>query len=240
MPNDNIQNFIYIIIVFIVIFSIVWVLLNYKEIIYKEQPEIFDNIVPKSSSLPESLPKYHTYILTDNDMIKYELFTFSQLNFNLQKQILNKIIDSSYSNIYKNLLDIDNIIALINTKSKYNPINDIVFAVRLNRITDPKIISYGQELLFNEHNAVNYSLMNGQQINLSESLLLIYENILTVSLPNNEFNITNNNKFINANINNNQINSKYIKLLQIDDLPIYLINLTDDQYNIKINEQILP
>ena len=139
-------------------------------------------------------------------------------------------------NLYKKLIDIELLQSLIEAGSKYNTVNDIVFAVRLNRMQDDTIISYNQELIFDENKDVNYSLLNYQRIKKSSSILSIYNGILSVSLPDDPFNIKNQNEFKKAIINDNKISFKNIRLTQIEELPIYLINLTDKDYNIKIEE----
>ena len=276
--------------------------------------------------------KYYKYVLSDDEYKNYELMTFSQLNFDLQQKILNKIINneiilntekfqnindlinfinnakqiissteipnnfnmsteinnsitiennnsiqssesnnyytqnpvqSSESNnyynqnpvqsseniiasssapqivnYYKNVLDIDNLKSLIETGSRYIPINDLIFAVRSNKILDEKILSYNPKLLFDENDTINYSVMNLSRISeLPRAKLTSYNNILLISVPNDNFNLDNKNIFESAVIRDNQISFKNIKLNQIDDLPISLINLTDASTNIKIEKE---
>ena len=297
-------------ILFIILLLILFVLFNISLNNNKLSTEQFYNT---------DINNYYSYIISipDNDpildqntsgpvltSINYQLVTFSQLNFNLQKKIFDKIINNeilknnteqfqnntlatnvpfdinsifnktyevpsfslppdlnifknynmqtpnnteqfqnnpsitqqtySLPNFYRNLFDIKYTDSSISNRSVYRLINDIVFAVRTNQFNE-EIINNKQELLFDENNIINYSvpyLINNPM--QSNSLLSICNGILTVSSPNDLFNITNNNKFEVATISNNKISDKYIKLTQIDDLPVYLIDLTNTQNNIKI------
>jgi hypothetical protein len=238
-------------------------------------------------------PNYHTYILTDDNQIKYELVTFTQLSFNLQKKILDKLTNDeifkndttedfqntssttntqleinnnfnntfsspdlnisgnnnysmpSYSsqpnNLYKKLYSTRQLKSLISDGSNYSTVNDIVFAVRLNRMKDNTVISFKQELLFDDKNDIFYSYNYNLEIKKTDHILSLYKDILTASLPDDSFNIKNKNEFKKAVINDNKISFKNIKLTQIDDSPVYLIDLTDKDHNIKIekNEVII-
>ena len=161
-----------------------------------------DNTLDTFSDTPDKI--YTTYELLDNNSVKYELLTFSQLNFDLQKKILDKIINNEISmtanelklnffsklffsnekpsvNFYKNLFDIDVTTALIETNTNYIHVNDIVFAVRLNRIKDDKIINNNQHLVFNVNKDISYSITNNLAIKPSKAQLLLYNSILTVT-----------------------------------------------------------
>jgi hypothetical protein len=141
-------------------------------------------------------------------------------------------------NYYKNILDIDNLKSSIDSGSRYIPINDLIFAVRANRMLDENILSYKPKLLFDENDVVNYSVMNLSRISeLPKAKLTSYNNILLISVPNDNFNIDNKNIFESAVVKDNQISFKNIKLNQIDDLPIALIKLTDGPSNIKIEKE---
>ena len=181
---------------------------------------------------------YYKYILTNSNNIQYQIFTFSQLNFDLQKKILNKIINNNLDNYYKNIIDINKLNTLVNVGSRYIPNNDLLFAVRVNRLLDEKILSYSPELLFDENNNINYSVLNLQKINsLPNSKLSIYNHTLLLTVPNDDFNITNQNTFSDAIIKDNQISFNNIDLIQIDDLPISLIKLTNNITNITFHKE---
>ena len=307
--SDNIL----LIILFVFLF---FLFLNNK----KQKNEKFQNIENVTK-------KYYKYVLSDDDYKKYELMTFSQLNFDLQQKILNKIINNEiiltnekfqnissieipissnenifnlkttiensintentiltntiqsnenkyyssenitlpssenpiyssenpiYSseniiisssapeivNYYKNILDIDYLKSTIEVGTRYIPINDLIFAVRANRMLDENILSYKPKLLFDENDIINYSVMNLNRINeLLKAKLTSYNNILLISVPNDDFNINNKNIFESAIIKDNQISFKNIKLNKIDDLPIALIKLTDAPTTIKIEKE---
>jgi hypothetical protein len=103
---------------------------------------------------------------------------------------------------------------------------------------DENILSYKPKLLFDENDIINYSVMNLNRINeLSKSKLTLYNNILLLSVPNDDFNINNKNIFESAIIKDNQISFKNVKLNKIDDLPIALIKLTDASTAIKIEKE---
>jgi len=261
----------------------------------------------KFQNIENVTKKYYKYVLSDDDYKKYELMTFSQLNFDLQQKILNKIINneiilnnekfqnindttqkissieipiSSNENIfnlkttidntistgntmqtsenpihsseniiasssapeivnyYKNILDIDYLKLSIEVGSRYIPINDLIFAVRANRMLDENVLSYKSKLLFDENDIINYSVMNLIKINeLPKAKLTSYNNILLISVPNDDFNINNKNIFESAIIKDNQISFKNVKLNKIDDLPIALIKLTDAPTAIKIEKE---
>jgi hypothetical protein len=321
--SDNIL----LIILFVVLFIL---FLNNKQ----PKNEKFQNIENVTK-------KYYKYVLSDDDYKKYELMTFSQLNFDLQQKILNKIINneiiltnekfqnissieipissnenifnlkttiensintentiltntiqsnenkyyssenitlpssenpiyssenpiyssenliyssenpiysseniitSSYApeivNYYKNILDIDYLKSSIEVGSRYIPINDLIFAVRANRMLDENVLSYKSKLLFDENDIINYSVMNLIKINeLPKAKLTSYNNILLISVPNDDFNINNKNIFESAIIKDNQISFKNVKLNKIDDLPIAIIKLTDTPTTIKIEKE---
>jgi hypothetical protein len=215
------------------------------------------NYVPPTTtySMPNYVPPTTTYSMpnyapptTTYSMPNYvpPTTTYSMPNYapssNMQNDASNmsstiNSMSQSPPNLYKRLIDIELLQSLIEAGSKYNAINDIVFAVRLNRMQDDTIISYNQELLFDENKDVNYSLLNHQRIKKSNSILSSYNGILSVSLPDDPFNIKKQNEFKKAIINDNKISFKNIRLTQIEELPIYLIDLTDKDYNIKIEEQ---
>jgi len=146
-------------------------------------------------------------------------------------------------NLYKKLIDIELLQSFLEAGSAYNICNDIVFAVRTKMMKADTIINEGQELLFDEHNDVNYKLSRDMSmIKKKNSILSVYNGILSVSIPDDPFNIKNQNEFKKAIINDNKISFKNIRLTQIgltqiEDSPIYLINLTDKDYNIKIREE---
>jgi hypothetical protein len=302
--SDNIL----LIILFVFLF---FLFLNNK----KQKNEKFQNI-------ENITKKYYKYVLSDDENKKYELMTFSQLNFDLQQKILNKIINNeiilnnekfqnindttqkissieipissnenifnlkttidntistgntmqtsenkyyssenitlpssenpihsseniiaSFSapeivNYYKNILDIDYLKSSIEVGSRYIPINDLIFAVRANRMLDENVLSYKSKLLFDENDIINYSVMNLIKINeLPKAKLTSYNNILLISVPNDDFNINNKNIFESAIIKDNQISFKNVKLNKIDDLPIALIKLTDAPTAIKIEKE---
>jgi len=299
-----------ILLIILLVFLIILFLNNKKQI--NEKFQNIENVTKK----------YYKYVLSDDDYKKYELMTFSQLNFDLQQKILNKIINNEiilnnekfqnindttqkissieipissnenifnlkttidntistentmqtsenkyYSsenitlpssenpihsseniiasssapeivNYYKNILDIDYLKSSIEVGSRYIPINDLIFAVRANRMLDENILSYKPKLLFDENDNINYSVMNLNKINeLPKAKLTSYNNILLISVPNDDFNINNKNIFESAIIKDNQISFKNVKLNKIDDLPIALIKLTDAQTAIKIEKE---
>jgi len=284
-----------ILLIILFVFLIILFLNNKKQI--NEKFQNIENVTKK----------YYKYVLSDDDYKKYELMTFSQLNFDLQQKILNKIINneiilnnekfqnindttqkissieipiSSNENIfnlkttidntistgntmqtsenpihsseniiasssapeivnyYKNILDIDYLKLSIEVGSRYIPINDLIFAVRANRMLDENVLSYKSKLLFDENDIINYSVMNLIKINeLPKAKLTSYNNILLISVPNDDFNINNKNIFESAIIKDNQISFKNVKLNKIDDLPIALIKLTDAPTAIKIEKE---
>ena len=191
------------------------------------------NYVPPTTtySMPNSVPSTNTY-----SMPNYAPSSNMQNDASNMSSTSNSMSQSP-PNLYKRLIDIELLQSLIEAGSKYNAINDIVFAVRLNRMQDDTIISYNQELLFDENKDVNYSLLNHQRIKKSNSILSSYNGILSVSLPDDSFNIKKQNEFKKVIINDNKISFKNIRLTQIEELPIYLIDLTDKDYNIKIEEK---
>ena len=69
-----------ILLIILFVFLIILFLNNKKQI--NEKFQNIENVTKK----------YYKYVLSDDDYKKYELMTFSQLNFDLQQKILNKII----------------------------------------------------------------------------------------------------------------------------------------------------
>jgi hypothetical protein len=103
---------------------------------------------------------------------------------------------------------------------------------------DENVLSYKSKLLFDENDIINYSVMNLIKINeLPKAKLTSYNNILLISVPNDDFNINNKNIFESAIIKDNQISFKNVKLNKIDDLPIAIIKLTDTPTTIKIEKE---
>lgn len=184
--------------------------------------------------------KYFKYVFGGENYKKYDLYAFSQLNFDLQKKILEKLTNNFSSsenetNYYKKIIDTDSLQKNVELGSRYIPINDLLFAVRSNRILDPKILSYKPHLLFDNSNVVNYSVLN-KITPLPKSKLSLYKDILLLTVPDDKFNINNKNTFETPIIKDNKISFKNIELIQIDDLPISLIKLTDSSTNITIEK----
>ncbi len=311
LMNDK---FILIILIFVLITLF---LMNKNSKVNYEQ---YQNIHEQFQNNQEQT-KYFKYVFNGDDFKKYELLTFSQLNFDLQQQILNKIVNNqiiannetfqnvdnnltndsnvpessssfpenssnvyesssnvyesssnvyessssvyeSSSNVYESssnvsetsleassetpkiinyyqdIINAETLQSNIDSGSRYMPINDLLFAVRSNKMLDEKVLSYKPQLLFDENDTVNYSVLNLSRISPSiKSKLSSYNNILLLSIPNDEFNIKNKNVFESAIIKDNQISFKNVKLIQIDDLPISLIKLTEGPSNITIEKE---
>jgi len=252
------DNIVLIILLIILIFLILFNKNNFKQEQFQEK-EQFQNAEEKKI--------YFKYVFGEDKNKEYELLTFSQLNFDLQKNILEKILnnesyfinnesnsstltdsnsstltDSNSStpgviNYYKNILDINYLQSRNDIGSRYIPINDLLFAVRSDELLNPKIISYKSKLLFDINEIVNYSVLNLSIISpLPKSKLSTIHNILLLSVPSDNFNISNNNIFESSFIKDNQISRKNVKLIQIDDLPVSLIKLTDEPTNITIRK----
>ena len=135
-------------------------------------------------------------------------------------------------------MDIEYLKSTINSGSRYIPINDLLFAVRSNKVLDSSILSYKPNLLFDNNDEINYSVMGLSNITpFPKTKLSVFNNILLLSVPNDKFNMENKNSFELGFIQDNQISFKNVKLIQIDDLPISLIKLTDTPTNITIEKE---
>lgn len=216
-------------IILLLIFLVLLITFN-TEPIKKLKQEKFQNV--------EEEKRYFKYVLTDKDSKNYELLTFSQLNFKLQKTILEKLLSNENDDKYNKILDIDYLKRTIETGSRYIPINDLLVAVRSNRVLDEKVLSFKPQLLFGENNDVYYSVLDYSIVTpLPKSNLTINNDMLLLSVPDDNFNIKNQNMFQKAIIKDNKVLFKNVELVQVDDLPISLIKLNDFPTNITINKE---
>lgn len=182
-----------------------------NNIIINNQINYNDNIFTRNSSL------------TNNTLTNNALINNASTEDNYYNDLLN------YEYIYSNL------------STDYTVSNNIIFAVKSDKITDASIIKQNKPLLFNDNQEL-YKVQNSSIFPMRNHELSSYYDIM---ITGNQNSVKNNDKYLyKLSIEPKKIKYytgsefvyKYINLIQIGDSPIYLINLVDNQSNSNITD----
>lgn len=202
-----------------------------------------ENIMPNYSQ-PQLGKKYYAYNLNSNKE-EYILILYSQLSFKLQVIICDLIINDILP-IKKDLNDFYDLKESAMYKIRVLPQNNIIFAIKLANIINSDIINFESRLIFDDMN-IPYNLENSQtfknvikiNVNINNNISLQDKsNTLLLSSSNTLLSSSNVNN-VTINKNTNLIGNKFVKLVNILELPLYQIVLDNNNNNVIINEEII-
>ena len=211
-------------------------------------PQSSSDFIPQSSSdFIQTTKKYKNYTILDNQN-EYVLISYSLLNFNLKKNVINAIKNNTLD-IDKNIFDLDSQEELINLKSNISQQNDYIFAINKSLLLDQQKINNDSKIIFDENNYPKYLNFSDTTKNVIDTMKLENNPTLNAQLfldDNKNLTITHDKNPINKDLNlklitieNNKIMNNNILLEQISDSDIYKINLSREPTNFILKEEIL-
>lgn len=233
--------------ILIILLITILILLFYKK-------ETFIDLESSSSQeFIQQTKTYKSYAIIDNtnnqeNQNEYVLISYTLLNFNLKKNIINAI-KNNILNIDKNIFDLDSQEELINLKSNISQSNDYVFAINKLLLQDEQKINNNSKIIFDENNYPKYLNFSDTTKNVTDTIKINIEPNLSAQLfldDNKNLTITHEKNPINKDLNlklvtieNNKIMNNNILLEQINDSDIYKVSLTREPTNFILKEEIL-
>ena len=215
---------------------------------YTKETFIDPESVPESSSdFIQKTNTYKDYTISDGDN-EYVLISYTLLNFNLKKNIINEI-KSNRLEIDKTIFDLDSQEELINLKLNISQQNDYIFAVNKSLLSDETQINNHSKIIFDEKNYPKYLNFSDTTKNVIDTMKLENNPTLNAQLfldDNKNLTITHDKNPINKDLNlklitieNNKIMNNNILLEQIKGTDIYKIILSREPTNFTLKEEIL-